>query len=207
MKRRKGKPHDPARDGAPKVVEQVFDLRDPRRPRPKAVGEIVIADPAGHKLRSDRQLRSDPLAWLHDRGHIDDAQYGAGRSFQNDWTLLERGQMAIDYSKVRVSGGLAADDSKRKSDAEERLGAVRVKLGDKGMAVVQAVLVEGRSMEQVANSYDQSGEVWARYFGIRFRECLEDMTVVYQQTNIARSKERLAQQDTDKPWCMEPEYR
>jgi hypothetical protein len=43
------------------------------------------------KLSTLRQLRNDPLARLHSHRQIDDAQFAAGRAFQNDREIAERG--------------------------------------------------------------------------------------------------------------------
>ena len=62
-----------------------------RRCAPSAdeVAEIDVDDPhatrTGQKIPVLRQMRSDPLARLHARKQIDEAQYNAGRAYQRDW--------------------------------------------------------------------------------------------------------------------------
>jgi hypothetical protein len=61
-----------------------------------AAGEyaaVVVDDPyeQGGKLSTLRQLRNDPLARLHSHRQIDDAQFAAGRAYQNDREIAERG--------------------------------------------------------------------------------------------------------------------
>lgn len=55
---------------------------------------IEVDDPyeQGEKIVVLRQLRSDPLARLHSHHQIDDAQYHAGRCYQRDWEVAERGE-------------------------------------------------------------------------------------------------------------------
>src|SRR6185295_2120596 len=96
---RRRQPYDP---GKP-----THDRRATELPR---VGRFVtceVDDPyeIGAKIVAIRSTRNDPLADLHSRKHIDDAQYEGGRSFQRDFEAAERGPCAIDPSKEAVDGG------------------------------------------------------------------------------------------------------
>src|SRR5690348_15837128 len=72
------------------------------------VAPLEVDDPMelGGKLIVMRSTRDDPLADLHARGQIDEAQYRGGRAFQEDFEAAERGPRAIDPSKEAVDGGL-----------------------------------------------------------------------------------------------------
>jgi hypothetical protein len=127
-----------------------------------------------------RSMRDDPLARLHDRGHIDEAQYHAGRSFQHDFEIAERGPQAIDPSKEFVDGGkLPEPITEQQRKAVMRLNRAEGKLGADGSALTHDVLIQGKTITVIALSRGLRGERWEKYFGMRFRECLETLAVVY----------------------------
>jgi hypothetical protein len=94
QQRRRGKPYNPA--------NPVHDRRSSDLIRGAKVGAIEIDDPMalepGDKIVVLRSTRNDPLAKLHDRRQIDEAQYQGGRAFQADFETAERGPQAIDPS-------------------------------------------------------------------------------------------------------------
>ena len=79
-KAKRRKPYDPAK---------AHDRRSRDLPRHAEVASTEVDDPLGldpgDKIVTLRSLRNDPLARLHSRRQIDEAQYQGGRSFQNDW--------------------------------------------------------------------------------------------------------------------------
>src|SRR5246127_3102550 len=87
---------------------KTYDRRTTDLLRNAQVAPIEVDDPLepGAKLIVMRSIRNDPLAGLHSRGFIDDAQYWGGRAFQRDFETAERGPRAIDPSKEAVDGGL-----------------------------------------------------------------------------------------------------
>jgi hypothetical protein len=99
------KPYNPATSGP---QAQVHDRRA------KTIGrgvrahivEAVVDDPfaAGEKIATVRSVRDDPLADRLARGHIDEAQYQAGREFQRCFAIAERGPRSMQLSE-RVDGG------------------------------------------------------------------------------------------------------
>lgn len=174
--RRKGKPFNPA--------SPVHDRRAQDLLRNAQVGAIEVDDPMGlepgDKIAVLRSTRDDPLARLHDRKQIDEAQYHGGRSFQHDFETAERGPQAIDPSKEFVDGGRMPEpitEGQRK--AVLRLNRAERKLGADGAALAHDVLIHGRTVSQVAQSRGLKGERWEKYFGLRFRECLNTLAVVY----------------------------
>jgi hypothetical protein len=174
--RRKGKPYNPA--------ITVHDRRSTDLLRNAQVASIEIDDPMGlgpgDKITTVRSLRDDPLARLHDRGFIDEAQYQGGRSFQNDFETAERGPQAIDPSKEYVDGGkLPEPITERQRRAVMRLNGAERQLGADGSALTHDVLIKGLTLEAVAQSRGLVGERWRKYFGTRFRECLDRLAVVY----------------------------
>ena len=86
------KPYNPATAGP---QAQVHDRRakDIGRGAAGHIVETEIDNPcgAGAKISAVRSIRDDPLADRLARGHIDQAQYLAGREFQKHWGMAERG--------------------------------------------------------------------------------------------------------------------
>lgn len=174
--RRKGKPYNPA--------NPVHDRRAQDLLRNAQVGTLEIDDPMalepGDKIVAIRSTRNDPLAKLHDRRQIDEAQYLGGRAFQEDFETAERGPQAIDPSKEFVDGGRMPEpitEGQRK--AVLRLNRAERELGADGSALAHSVLISGLTVSQVARSRGLVGERWEKYFGLRFRECLDRLAVVY----------------------------
>lgn len=184
--KRKGKPYNPVADAKP--VERLVDRTAQDVPAEIAQHTgLVMVDGAV----MTRHLRSDPLAQLHSRGHIDEAQFQAGRSFQQDWERAERGPRGIDPAKEFVDGGIAAEPiSDGQLLAVDRLGRAQTKLGAEGIMLVQEVLIHGWTMGQVVERRGLSGRMWREYYGQRFRECLETLAVVYGHTNRFKKFER-----------------
>lgn len=134
----------------------------------------------GAKITVARSLRDDPLARLHVRDQIDDAQYNAGRQFQNDFETAERGPRAIDPSKEAVDGGRMPEPiTEEQRAAVNRLARAHAALGRDGSSIVHEVLVHRSTSAAMASRRGLSGERWERYFGMRFQECLDRLAVVY----------------------------
>ena len=149
------------------------------------VAAVVVDDPyatrAGEKITVLRQLRSDPLARLHSRKQIDEAQFRAGRAFQRDWETVERGVRALDPTRERVDGGQRTEPLfERQARARKRLVALEGVLGRTMHRVTHAVLVDGMSMEDLAQRlFSREGEASAKYYGRLFRDALDVLAVEY----------------------------
>jgi hypothetical protein len=155
------------------------------------VASIVVDDPyatePGETIVVTRQLRGDPLARLHSHRQIDDAQYFAGRAYQRDWEVAERGMRAVDPTREAVDHSLVIDPlTDRQIGARARLAEVRAALGHKMHAAVQAILVNGATIEALARDNGRSGESWFKYYGRFFREALDVLAVEYNL--VGRSK-------------------
>lgn len=134
----------------------------------------------GAKIIVMRSTRDDPLGDLHARHMIDEAQYQAGREFQNDFETAERGPRAIDPSKEYVDGGALPEPiTEAQRRAARQLAIVYRALGQDGSAIVHDVLVHCRTRAQVASRRGVQGRTWDEYFGRRFRECLDCLALVY----------------------------
>src|ERR1700744_3219755 len=163
------KPYDPAK---------AHDRRARDLPRNAEVASVEIDDPMaldpGDKIVTLRSLRNDPLARLHSRRHIDEAQYQGGRAFQNDWEKAERGPQAVDPSRDYVDGGQVREPiSEGQRKAVLRLNRVERELGADGAVLVHEVLILGLTMEQISKRRRLSGQRWMDYLSRRFRECLD----------------------------------
>jgi hypothetical protein len=172
------RPYDPSKDQLP------HDRRatDSNRGIESYLTPKEVDDPyeAGGKIIVMRSTRDDPLADLHARHMIDEAQYQAGRAFQNDFETAERGARAVDPSKEYVDGGLAPEPiTEAQRRAARQLAIVHRKLGADGSAIVHDVLVHNRTRKQVAESRGLVGKRWEEYYGMRFRECLDCLALVY----------------------------
>lgn len=172
---RRRQPYDPAKAHDRRATE--FN-----RGIGQHVAPVEVDDPMEHggKLIVMRSTRDDPLGDLHARHMIDEAQYQAGRAFQNDFETAERGPSAIDPSKEFVDGGLMPEpitEAQRRS--AKQLAIIYKELGMNGSSLVHDVLVHNRTRAQVALSRGLSGKRWEEFFGMRFRECLDTMAIIY----------------------------
>ena len=153
---------------------KVHDRRSRDLPLNAEVASIEVDDPlaleAGEKIVALRSIRNDPLARLHSRGQINEAQYRGGRAFQNDWERAERGPQAVDPTREYVDGGTSREPiTERQRKAVLRLGHVERELGADGIVLVHEVLVHGLTMEQVGQRRGLRGQRWMDYFSKRFR--------------------------------------
>lgn len=147
--------------------------------------EIDVDDPhatrSGQKIRVLRQLRSDPLARLHSHKQIDEAQYRAGRAYQRDVETAERFVRSLDLTRERVDGGTPSEPlTDAQVRARKRLRELERVLGRTMQQVTRAVLVDGMSMETVAQRlFNRDGEVSAKYYGRLFRDALDVLAGEY----------------------------
>ncbi len=181
-KRRK---KQPALHGVKGISVSVHDRRATDFARHGEIAEVDVDDPfatkPGEKIRVLRQMRNDPLARLHSHRQIDEAQYSAGRAFQHDWEVAERGARAIDPTRERVDGGRLPEPlSDAQGRARKRLIEIERVLGRTMHRVTHAVLVDGMSMETMAQRlFNREGEVVVKYYGRLFRDALDVLAGEY----------------------------
>lgn len=177
MPRLRRPPYNPAAAVVSLPDRQATDLI-----RNARVAPMDVEDPweKGTKITVARSLRDDPLARLHVRDQIDDAQYNAGRRYQADFYTAERGPRAIDTTREAVDGGQRAEPiTERQRAAAHRLNGAYRALGKGAAALITDVLVHGLNMAQIAERRGVRGESWERYHGMRFREHLDVLAVFY----------------------------
>jgi len=162
----------------------IHDRRSRDLPLNAEVAPIEIDDPLalepGEKIVALRSIRNDPLARLHARGQIDEAQYQGGRAFQNDWERAERGPQAVDPSREYVDGAQRREPvTEGQRQAVLRLNRAERELGADGSALVYDVLVQGMTMEQIGQRRGLCTQRWKDYFARRFQECLDRLALIY----------------------------
>ena len=145
-----------------------------------AIHEVDDPFEPGARITVVRNLRDDPLARLHARRQIDEAQYQAGRAFQHDFETAESGPRAIDPSTEAVDGGrLPEPITERQQKAVGRLNRIYRELGADDASLTSDVLIHGWTMTQISQFRALSGRKWEEYFGRRFRECLDRLAIIY----------------------------
>lgn len=177
---RRRKPYNPAISGP-----QVHDRRAKELGRGADVYFVEVEDPyeTGGKIMAARSRRDDPLADHHSRGHIDEAQFMAGREFQRHFGIAERGPRAVQLSEA-VDG-----DPPRETLTDGQLLAGKWlakcyrKLGSDGSALVHDMLIHAMTAKQIAGSRGLAGQDWEKYFSKRLWECLNTLALVYGFSN------------------------
>jgi hypothetical protein len=156
---------------------------------------MEVDDPLelGSKLIVMRSLRNDPLAGLHARNFIDDAQFWGGRAFQRDFETAERGPRAIDPSKEAVDGGLMPEPiTEAQQRAAQQLAEVYRALGLNGSVLAENVLIHGLTIEQVCVARGTDSEIERKYLGKRFRECLDCLALVYGYAMVSQDRQAIS---------------
>ena len=165
-------------------LSKVHDRRSRDLPRNAEVAEVEIDDPLalepGEKIVALRSIRNDPLGRLHSHRQIDEAQYQAGRAFQNDWERAERGPQALDPTREHVDGVRAREPvTEAQRMAVLRLNRAERELGADGSAIVHDVLDHGMTMQQIGERRGLTTQRWKDYFARRFCECLDCLAGLY----------------------------
>jgi len=176
-------------------ISTVHDRRPNDLPFNAEIATIEVDDPLalepGEKIVALRSIRNDPLGRLHSHRQVDDAQYRAGRAFQNDWERAERGPQAIDPSREYVDGAQGREPvTEGQRQAVLRLNRAERELGADGAAIVHDILVQGLTMEQVGLKRDLCSQRWNDYFARRFRECLDRLAMAYGFATEKRRDDR-----------------
>lgn len=176
------KPYNPATAGP-----QVHDrrARELNRGSKGHVVETEVDDPyeAGGKIATLRSVRDDPLADHFARGHIDSAQFAAGREFQRCFEIAERGPQAMQMTEAVDGTPLRETLTDAQLMAFKQLSKCRWVLGSDGMGLMSNMLVSGMSGKQIAASRGMTGQAWERYFGKRMSDCLNLLAMVFGFSN------------------------
>jgi len=182
---RKRTPYDPSKPA---------DRRAKELGRGAEVYFVEVDDPyeAGAKILSARSRRDDPLAGMHARKTIDEAQYHGGRAFQADFEAAERGPRAIDPGKEFVDGGLTPEPiTEAQQKAALQLAKVYKELGPDGAALMHDVLIHSQNYKQIAAARGFSGERWEKFFGMSVHLHLHTLAFVYGFAKERTGKKRI----------------
>jgi hypothetical protein len=169
--------------GASMTRDKIYDRMSADLPINAVVAPAVVDDPIEHgaKLKVLRSLRDDPLASMHSRGHIDDAQMAAGRLWQRYREHSEvGGARAIDPTKEAVDGGRFKEpDITRQSRALAELKRADLKLGDYDRSLVYDVLARNMSITEIAQARSITSGRQICYLMERFRGALDDLAKLW----------------------------
>ena len=185
-------PYNPAKSG-PQVrscdtkVVQIHDRRATQISRGSRghIVEVEVEDPYEPQARiaTVRSVRDDPLADHLARGHIDQAQYLAGREFQKHFGIAERGPRAMQMAEA-VDGSPARETlTDEQLKAGKWLSKCHAALGRDGSILVNDVLIKCMSSRQIAEARGIANADWQRYIARRFYECLDTLALVFGFAN------------------------
>lgn len=126
-----------------------------------------------------RSLKDDPLGRMHSRHQIDQAEFLAGRAYQECFAaaqLTSPGSIS-DLGSAGVSGGGMRDPLTETRQRALRLlraldQALAKQHGSEGVGLVRDVLGEGHSIEVAARRRASMSERTTRSWGWLFRRCL-----------------------------------
>jgi len=121
----------------------------------------------------------DPLADHFARGRIGQAQFWAGREFQEHFGIADRRSEDRAYTLdhlERERPGTLTDDQLA---AWKWLAKCYRQLGADGSALFHDVLIRAMTAKQIVESRGRTGQGWERYFTRRFWECLNTLAAVY----------------------------
>lgn len=159
--------------------------------------ERTVPDPhssIGARVVVNASLRDDPLGRLFARKQIGEHQFTAGRYIQGLFESVQIGGMqATDPSKEYVSGrGALVDpitDMQRK--AAVKLNKARAELGSASFNLMRDVLAGRVFIEQAALARGITGRTAQAALGIRFRDTLDELAVLFGFKGTARAAKRI----------------
>jgi hypothetical protein len=146
------------------------------------VCSLIVDDPyePGGKIAVIGSFRDYPLLRLYARKQIDKAQFDAGDKYQKlcEWAEVTPVK-AMDPTKEPVDGRGAIKHpySDRQKKAASELARLDAALGKAGQRLCRQVLTERRFFGDIAAQQGMTEDAGSRYFGLRFRECLEILAI------------------------------
>lgn len=153
-----------------------------RRDGSTAPGEGEWVSAGQPKITVLRSVRTDPLAWLHSHGQIDEADFLAGRHWQSLYERSHVGSVqAIDTSKEPVDGGRFSDpitESQRLAIMDLRAISLVIGKHPSGLArgrLIYDVLANGMFIKEAAHARGIVAERSVNAVAREFYECLAIM--------------------------------
>ena len=162
----------------------------------KANGAPGWTPPPRPTITVIRSLKDDPLGRMHARHQIDQAEYLAGRAYQECYVKaqLARYGSITDLSQVGVDGGRSEPLTESRQRALQRLrvidAALAKKHGSEGVLLVRDVLGEGFSIEAAARRRASTNERSTRSWGWLFRRCLSVIAFKFGYASTSERRKR-----------------
>ncbi len=168
------------------------DRRTTELPYGAQVASSIEPDPyaEGDKIVVLRSVRDDPLAGLLSRGSIDAAQFAAGRSWQRHFERAGVGMIiAMDPTKEPVDGNGPSrlDITDSQLEAHHHLREAEKVLGTQGNTLVHMVLGQGLAIREICRRRHDP-EIKIKYWGGRFKECLETLAELWGFVSSGRNR-------------------
>lgn len=161
----------------------IYDRLSQDLPINSKVAMDVVDDPyrAGDKIKVIRSVRDDPLAGMLSRGWLPRHEYEAGREWQRHYDhSVIGGVSAIDTTKEPVDGGRFPETlTDRKVKAMRKLAEAEKALGMRDGVYVRDILGEGLTLAQCAARHGLVGVRGVNYMGMRFRDGLNTLAVLW----------------------------
>lgn len=142
-----------------------------------------------------RSLKDDPLGRMHARHQIDQAEYLAGRAYQE---CFVKAQLAYHGSDIGGVGGSNGNRTEPLTETRQRaLQKLRVidqalakRHGTEGVLLVRDILGEGYSVEAAARRRASQSERSTRSWGWLFRRCLSVIAfkLGYSSSSLRRKR-------------------
>lgn len=144
-----------------------------------------------------RSLKDDPLGRMHARHQIDQAEYLAGRAYQECYVkaqLSHYGSIS-DLSEKGVDGGGRIEPlTEARQRALQKLRVIDHALGKRhgseGVMLVRDVLGEGYSIEAAARRRASQSERSTRSWGWLFRRCLSVIAYKFGYASTTQRRKR-----------------
>lgn len=161
------------------IPQQSADL-----PINSRVAVAIVADPnsqIGEKIQVLRSVRNDPLADMHSRGVVDDAEFMAGRKWQKLYECTQIGPIsAIDPGKEAVDGGKFPEAiTDEQIDAFREIGKADMRLGQIGGQLMRQLLAQHLTIGQMSEIHGLKTGRQQNFLSLRVRECLNDLGIMW----------------------------
>ena len=173
-------------------IDDPWPIRENAAERLTGVGEWLAPQPP--KIRIVRSLRGDQIGRMHARHQIDDAQFHAGRAYQQ---LIEKAGItghvrSVDLEAPVIDGTrqptLPVTDATQGALTRLRRvdGELALQHGVETVVLVRAVLIETRSIEAVARACGAGTVREIRHVAWLFRRALDELAVLLGYANAPR---------------------
>ena len=174
-------------------MRPAFDRRTSDLPWGADVASSVEEDPyaPGDRIVVLRSIRDDPLAGLLSRGHIDQAQFQAGRRWQACYERAGIGMViAMDPTKEPVDGHGPghADVTDSQLDAFQQSACGQQSARTAGQCPRPPRSGPRPGNQELCRRTNHLSEIKIKYVGQRLRECLETLAELWGFVSTGRNR-------------------